>query len=273
MHYREFHPSAPLAPFVERFWWLEGPAGSVAADPIPPDGRVEIILHAGDPFVERAATGALTPQARVLVAGQATRAVDVRPEGHARVLGARLRPHAARLLTGVPAHELTDRICDLGSVAPALASALACDVLDRPGPAAMVAAFDAVLQPVAARAGGRPPSPAVDLALRSRGLCRVDDLAVRVGSSPRQLERAFRDHVGLSPKQFLRIVRFQEVLGALSEDRPDVTWATLAAEHGFYDQAHLIGDFRAFLGMPPGAWNVKRSSLAAVFSALGRDAT
>jgi transcriptional regulator GlxA family with amidase domain len=111
----------------------------------------------------------------------------------------------------------------------------------------------------------------VRLALRSRGLCRVDDLADRVGVSPRQLERDFREHVGLSPKQFLRVVRFQQVLGSLSAPRPDVPWAALAAEHGFYDQAHLIRDFHAFLGMAPGAWHVEPTSLTTVFSALGRE--
>ena len=87
--------------------------------------------------------------------------------------------------------------------------------------------------------------------------------------SARQIERVFRERVGLSPKVFLRIVRFQEVLGGLRFEATDRgrPWAEIAARHGFYDQAHFIRDFKLFVGESPGAWSITPESLAAVSSA------
>jgi transcriptional regulator GlxA family with amidase domain len=99
---------------------------------------------------------------------------------------------------------------------------------------------------------------------------RVGDLASHLDLSARQIERVFRDEVGISPKLFLRIVRFQEVLGAIRGGAGETGWAEVAAAHGFYDQAHFIRDFKTFAGRPPGSWHVGDASLAAIFSALGR---
>jgi len=100
---------------------------------------------------------------------------------------------------------------------------------------------------------------------------RVGDLASHLDLSARQIERVFRDEVGISPKLFLRIVRFQEVLGAIRGGAGETGWAEVAAAHGFYDQAHFIRDFKTFAGRPPGSWRVGDTSLAAIFSALRRD--
>ena len=124
--YREFRPSAPLQPFVERFWFLTGPAADIGAEPIPPDGRPEIIVHGGDPFAQRNPDGSIHVQARVLLAGQLTRAIPIIPRGVARIVGAHLRPHGAYDLLQIPQHTLTDRIVDMrddrcaaGAAAPA----------------------------------------------------------------------------------------------------------------------------------------------------------
>ena len=273
MVYREFPPSAALRPFVDRLWFLEGAANEIAAEPIPPDGHTEIIVHAADPFVEVAADGATRTQAAVLLAGQATRAVRVRPTGFARMVGARLRPHGARAWFRVPQHELTDRVVDLGGLDRTLARRLADDVAGRETSDAMAAALDRVLGRAGALEDNGPDAAgaAVALAFDRGGLARVPELAARAGMGSRQLERLFQDRVGISPKQLLRIVRFQHVLRAVRRGAPDAGWADLAAAHGFSDQSHFIRDFKAFVGAPPGSWSAHDDSLAAVFSAIRRD--
>ena len=270
--YREFVPDPPLRPFVDRLWVLEGPAAAIDTGPIPPDGCAEIIVHAGDPFAGRGADGRLHPQERVLVAGQATRAIDLAPQGVARIAGARLRPAGARALLRLPQSEITNRIVPLAEIHRGLARALADDVATRQELNGMAEAMAAAIASAAA-SGGPPASPAaraVAHALGRRGLVRVAGLATAAGVGARQLERLFLDHVGVPPKLFLRIVRFQEVLRALREtpERPD--WARLAVEHGFYDQAHFIRDFREFAGATPAAWQVTEESLTAIFSPLRR---
>jgi AraC-like DNA-binding protein len=271
MIYAEFEPSPALRAVVDRLWYVEGSPEALGAEPIPPDGHTEIIVHAGDPFVELGADGAARVQDRVLLAGQTTRAVQVRPSGRARMVGARLRPDGARHLFAVPQHELTDGIHPLSQIDGRLSRALCDDVTGRASPEAMAAAVDAALlraMPVPARAS--PASAAVALALWRRGLVRVDDLAAHAGVTARQLERLFQDRVGLSPKTFLRITRFQEVLRAVRDGSTASSWASIAADCGFYDQSHFIRDFKAFVGISPGSWNVDETSLAALFSAIRR---
>jgi AraC-like DNA-binding protein len=269
--YRQFPPPPALRPFVERLWLLEGPADALGAEPIPPDGRPEIIVHGGDRFGQPDRDGAIRVQPRVLFAGQLTRAIRIVPLGRGRIAGAQLRPHGGFDLLRIPQHPFTDRVVDLQTVNRSLAQALARHVATQPTGSAMVAALEASLAPLALAAKpSPPPARAVAIALTLKGMIDVQRLASVSGVSTRQLERLFRERVGIPPKLFLRIVRFQEVLRAARGGRPNVGWAAVAAEHGFYDQPHFINDFRAFVGQTPGDWQIHDDSLAAIFSAVRR---
>ena len=82
---------------------------------------------------------------------------------------------------------------------------------------------------------------------RSGGRASIDSVASAAGVSRQHLARAFAYHVGVSPKIFARVVRFRRAL-ALAGGRD---WAGLAAELGYFDQSHLIADFREFAGVTP----------------------
>ncbi|WP_322752369.1 helix-turn-helix domain-containing protein [Frankia sp. Cas3] len=73
------------------------------------------------------------------------------------------------------------------------------------------------------------------------------------GWTPRRLNRRFMSRIGLAPKRFSRVRRFQRLLRAAG-GRDDPDWARLAVDCGFYDQAHLINDFRDLSGLTPGAY-------------------
>lgn len=270
MRYEQFEPSPQLAPVVERLWLLEGDAAEIAAEPIPPDGHPEIIVHAGEPFVE-VAGGRRRLQERVLYAGQITRAVQVAPSGYSRLAGARLRPHGGFALFGGSQRRYTDRIVPLADIDAKLARRLARAVAGLGLSGDLVPALDAALVPAVATAAQTVVvAPAVSLAIEQRGLVRIADLAAHAGLGERQFERRFQEQVGLPPKLFVRILRFQEVLNAIRYGLDATSWADVAAAHGFYDQAHFIHDFKGFVGESPAAWNVGEASLAAIFSAIRR---
>ena len=104
---------------------------------------------------------------------------------------------------------------------------------------------------------------AVETAIETAGLISVSGLARRVNLSSRQLERRFLDSVGMTPKRFCRIRRFQRVLQAMEE--PGANWADAAVQCGYYDQAHLIRDFRRFSGLTPACLLGADTDLAAHF--------
>ncbi len=273
MIYREFQPSAALRAIVERFWWLEGSAGDIGAEPIAPDGHAEIIVHGGDRFVEVRADETRHVQDRVLLAGQMTRAVWLAPSGFARAVGARLRPDGAHLLFGARQDGLTNHIVNLGDVHRGLARRLTEDVSGRESGEEMVRALDCALSGITPRAAHISAArTATTHAHRRRGLVRVPELARHAGLSTRQLERVFAEQIGVTPKHYLRIIRFQEVLRTLRSGVGATTWADVATSHGYYDQAHFIRDFKTFLGIAPSAWQINDESLTAVFSAIRREA-
>jgi AraC-like DNA-binding protein len=92
--------------------------------------------------------------------------------------------------------------------------------------------------------------PALALAFTRVGAVRVEELARASAVSARTLGRLFEHWVGLAPQKFLRIVRFQHALRGL-DGAPN--WAALAAELGYFDQAHLIREVRALFGDVPTA--------------------
>ena len=102
------------------------------------------------------------------------------------------------------------------------------------------------------RATDRLGEAIADAIVRDRGAAGVDELARRFSISGRHVSRTCRATTGLSPKQLARMVRFQAALRALAAT-PARNPASLAADHGYCDQAHLTGEFRVLLGATPAA--------------------
>ena len=188
-------------------------------------------------------------------------AMGVRQRAHRKVIHAGQRAVTARLhlgateaALGVRASALSGRIVALEEL---WGSAATRGLLDRLASARdtsdAAALLERVLAERAASAGRHRPAARLALDAADRLLRgRVQDVAADLGVSERHLRRVFREHVGLSPKAFARLLRFHRALGAArAERRPG--WAEIAAGAGYYDQAHLIAEFRAITGVTPRA--------------------
>ncbi len=105
------------------------------------------------------------------------------------------------------------------------------------------------------------PHPAVRFALTSfqDGNARrsISEVTTQLGMSPKRFISLFEEAVGLTPKVFCRVRRFQEVLQRTTREQP-VRWTDLALEAGYFDQAHFIHDFQAFAGLTPSAYLAQR---------------
>jgi AraC-like DNA-binding protein len=105
-----------------------------------------------------------------------------------------------------------------------------------------------------------PPRPlrveamaALRLVDERAGLLTVDDVCVSTGLSARTLERIFLDLAGVSPRLYLRLVRFRHAVRE-AETKMSRRWTDVALACGYYDHAHFTRDFRSFAGCPPSAW-------------------
>lgn len=242
-----------LQDVVDRVWMARAEHGDDGgSDHIVPDGCVEIVFNLGDPFERETAVGA-ERQPLVLLVGQMTTPVSVRPTGRVDLVGLRLKAECASAWVGAPAWALRDRLIPaddaLGDQVHRLRDALGESL-------AAGARLDAIARHCAGWARrAAPVDPAVawtlDEVRRIGGVGAIGRLAALAGIERRRLERGFRRWVGLTPKEFARITRVQRAL-ALLERRPRPTGAEIAVRCGYADQSHLIREFRALVGPAPG---------------------
>lgn len=98
------------------------------------------------------------------------------------------------------------------------------------------------------------PNPFIDFAvnriLQSPNQITIKNLSNKVGYSQKHFIKMFKENVGLTPKAFLKIIRFQKAIREI-EASQKISWSTIAYESGYYDQAHFINDFKSFSGFTP----------------------
>ncbi len=98
---------------------------------------------------------------------------------------------------------------------------------------------------------------AVNKIVQSPNQMSIEHISNKIGYSQKHLIKLFKDNVGLSPKGFLKIIRFQKAISEIADTKsPD--WTGIAFESGYYDQAHFINDFKAFSGFTPSQYLQKQ---------------
>ncbi len=168
-----------------------------------------------------------------------------------RVVAARLHLGATEAVFGVPASAIAGRIVALDDLWGDAATRRLCDRLAAaPGPVEAATIVERAIAERVAVAGVRPRL--VTEAAQRLATANVSAVAADLGVSERHLRRVFGEAVGMSPKAFARVVRFRRALRAARESSA-VNWASIAAASGYYDQAHLIEEFRAIAGVTPRA--------------------
>jgi AraC-like DNA-binding protein len=260
VRYREIAPSPQLSTFIHSFWILEHDGQGAAAQRVVPDGHSELILNWGQPF-EAFEAGHWRGQPRCFLAGQIDGPLLFRPAGPARMLGIGFHPHGAGNVFPQPMHELSGRFTPVEDLSVALSRNLN-RALESPDP---VAAIEAALLSAANASRGTDLliAEVVRRIILANGATDLAALAQELGLSLRQLERRFLAAVGLGPKLFCRIQRFNNVFGVMGQ--PSCNWVETAVACGYYDQAHLIRDCKDLSGATPAILLAKDADLARHF--------
>jgi AraC-like DNA-binding protein len=251
LEYAERRPSRALAPFVEALWWMRASGPGAAVESVLPDGCLELVLHLGDPFAAGPHARGLAPQPDAVLVGQLTHRLFLRRGARAETMGIRFRPGGAWPFVGPGVDELTGRAVPVADLWGGSGRELWERVAAARGRTAQARAAESWLLLRLAAAGA--PDRAVEAVVRAlrarRGALTVSEMAAHGGLGPRQLERRFRARVGLPPKALARVLRFQAVLEAAG--RGGQAWVALALDHGYFDQPHLVRDFRQLGGESP----------------------
>ncbi|MFE8977039.1 MULTISPECIES: AraC family transcriptional regulator [Streptomyces] len=249
VHFRRREPAPALRPYLEHYWLIDWDLDQPYAAHVVPHPSVNLVVQryeAGESARERAGYAE--------VAGIGLGLFTRKLTGRGRVCGVQFRPGGFRPFA--PEHALSDltgrqvHAAEVLRTPPPLGA-----VLDPADEDARVAALDACLLALEPR-----PDPQATLAMEladrvrtDRSVCRAGQLARDAGLTPRSLQRLFSAYVGVGPKWVILRYRIHEALERAESD-PAVDWARLAADLGYSDQAHLVRDFTATVGVPPTAY-------------------
>ena len=250
MRYQEYNPPKKLARWVKLFWVFESRSSDSAIEQIVADGFPELIIHYGVPFA-RIQTGQIVKQPAAVICGQLTRPLQLRSSLDAGMVGIRFQPGGMAACLSTSMQSLTDAQIPANELCNDI-DPLIEEVGESLNDGQRVAAcIRFLIHSIRTDAEDFGVGQAVERILLSRGSISVETLADLTGKSRRSLELAFQKVIGTSPKMFCRIARFRNLYDSVSENALPADWVKVALDSGFFDQSHLIRDFRRFCGESP----------------------
>ena len=248
------HPSQCLEPFI-RFYVQRDVRilGATVVHPVPARPAPMIVFDFNDPTnVLRYAQNAIVRSPLAVVVGPQTyRRLEMQLQGALDTFVIAFQPDGIYRLFSVPTHELTDHDFEAQSVLGNAIHQLGERLGNATSFAERVGTVEEVLLPRALLAGGLDGiSAAAHGIILTGGRARIPTLAARAGLGVRQFERKFLHQVGMRPKLFARIARFEAALEykAHFDSR---SWTSVAYTFGYYDQMHMVHDFAEFTGGTP----------------------
>jgi AraC-like DNA-binding protein len=263
MIYHHRVPRPPLAAFINSIWLYKGDPRPHALERILPTGAAQLIVN-----LKEDQTRLYNPElgnrcettSGTVLAGVHSRYSVIDTAEQEYVLGVAFKPGGTVPFVRVPTHETRDADIPLENLwGHRRATALRERLLEARDPDAKLEAMENALAEM-----WRPPGlhPSVAFALgafdRQPRATSVTAVTAAIGLSAKRFIERFKAEVGLTPKHYCRIRRFQRAVGRAHRAQR-VGWTDVALDCGYFDQAHFIHDFRAFSGLTPSGYQAART--------------
>jgi AraC-like DNA-binding protein len=248
---------APRSPALAR---LVSSLGYATGDELPsrrerilPSGDISLMVNLHeDEFRIYDGQGRVRRVRGAMLAGPRAGPTVIDTAEQRRTVAVSFTPGGAAAFFAMPLSEACDQLVELGDVWGRDGEVVRERLCEASSPEAMLRRLEAIL--LDRLVGPTAPDPAIAFAAaafeRSRSIAQV---ASRLGLLPRPFVRRFRAQLGLAPKRFSRVRRLQRVLVDVHPGGA-IDWADVAVKHGYFDQAHLINDFRELTGITPAAY-------------------
>ena len=241
MIYKQVIPNHALAASIDCFWSIEGAGSELHVERIFPDGSPGLVLNVGEKCTTDNGLVTMQPGKAYLV-GAMTAYKETYLNGKHHLIGVCFKPGAfAQFYNNLPLAEFTEQTVELEKkLAPDTSK------MKDLSFAALNAFFLKRLTPPQ-----HDISDIVKFIKAARGQITVDALAKKKHTTPRQLERSFQKHIGITPKEFINITRFQHAYADITLNKKHKSLLDIAIEHGYYDHAHLSNEIKRYTGLPP----------------------
>jgi len=263
MEFRHRIPRAPLDAFVESIWVYHNDPCAHALERILPTGAGQLIVNLQEDetrLYDPEHPGRYVTNAGTIFAGVRSEFQVIDTSEQRYVAGVAFRPGGMAMFTGTPAHETSDTDVPLEILWGRCRTA---DLRDQLLEARSIEAQLDVIE-LALRRRLRPggPHPAVGFALKAfdrvPATVNIGAVTDAIGMSAKRFIERFKIEVGVTPKRYCRIRRFQAVVARAHRGQL-IDWPQVALDCGYFDQAHFIHEFRSFSGLTPTAYQASRT--------------
>jgi AraC-like DNA-binding protein len=253
----------PLSKFVDNFWLYEGNVAGQKFERILPTGTLELVFNLSKNELRFYDTERLENCSRVsgaVVSGAQGRSFTPAPEGF--IIGVHFKPGGAFPFIGLPAGDLADIHVDLETLWGPLAARLRERLCET---RTSTERFLLLEKALLSRLGHDVEqhyavSAAMEMFGKNQARTTVRNVAKYIGLSQRRFIQVFKAEVGITPKLFSRLQRFQQSR-SLIQKNPSPNWAALAFDLGYFDQSHFIREFLEFSGFSPTDYLNRHKSL------------
>lgn len=242
-------PSVTLSSYIKYYWILEADYESGNFQRVIPSGNPQLHFYRGASVLLR--DGSIHDNA--ILCGQATTYTDLTLTGRIKIITVVFHPHGAKAFFNMPVSELTNRITAVDNCDDKALKELEKRITDTENDAMCIQLIEQffIRRMISLKEYNYNRMCAIIHKInRHKGEVHISELAESVYLSYKQFQRIFTEHTGTTPKDFLRIIRFQKALFTLQYN-PQITFPQLACECGYYDQSHLIHEFKTFTGYTP----------------------
>jgi AraC-like DNA-binding protein len=266
MMYREIAPHTRLRKHIKCFWMLDhdyrGPFHT--HEQLWADAHTELIFASGEPYFRKSGRRKIVLPFNFVI-GPFQNELQLFSAGHTALVAVRFWPWGFRPLSKIPMADLKNTVRSQARVLAANDEALARELAAIENPEAKVARLERALLDVIGASHDRSLSrPVAKDILEKRGAIRIAELVSTHGIHARRLERIFLEEIGISPKIFARIVRFNHAMRTI-ERNPDIDLLALTYECDYADQAHFTRNFREMFGITPTQFKSRMQEAREIF--------
>ncbi len=261
-------PAFPLNAFIKSFCYYEGFDPGHTMDRFLPDGNTEIIIDLSENtqyIYDNESLKEVQACRHAWVSGVRTRSITIPSGKGSRMLIVAFKKGMAHPFYSLPMSELTDLVVG----ADLIFGRAFCDLREQLLNTTSIDQMFLLVERFLFRQAGDSlhadiPSKCIEYAVANivgkSDVLSFQELSSHIGYSQKHFIGLFKKQVGVSPKQYLKIMRFQKAILEI-ENNESIHWSSVALESGYYDQAHFINDFKDFSGFTPNEYIKRKTDL------------
>lgn len=250
----EFQPAPLLQPYVKTYWTgvFNAQRNPLLVQQVVPNGYIELIFHFSNDHCLLYQNSNWEKSPDYTLIGLFTKPYEVRFNQKVTVFGIRFKPEGIFNLFNIPASEFSQGYLDMEDVLKKEFKSFAQKLYECKSNDEMIIKTEYFLLGNLRQNNNEIYylNYAAETIRKTCGVLRIDELMKKVFISQRQLEREFKEKIGITPKQYMRIIRLNEINRILSSGNFD-RLTTLSYLNGYADQAHFIREFKNFTGTSP----------------------